>query len=223
MSAQENPEQAKSEQPRQNDEQLKLIEKKQKFSILNMAKNYKQSKRMMKYAGATAAVGVGVAVIVPFLGVAMLFGLALGGIAFMATILLAFNRIRSFKGARDVMDMAMNAASKAQDKAATAQAAEATVDATVEAEAPPRQYTMWEMKGAVCCFGVEPTIQEIIKVNNSAATAPGLERIPNGANVIILLDEGRDAVKVKVCDGEHVGHVGWVARTSLMGLEKKAV
>lgn len=222
MTAKDNPPAEQPQQPEAN-ESTKLIEKKSKWSVLNIAKNYKNSKRVMKYAGGAAVVGVGVAVVVPFLGVAMLFGLALGGIAFMATVLLAINKIRSFSGTKDIVDMASKAAAS-QVAGATAKAAsQSTVDVKVESEAP-KQYTLWDMKGTVCVFGVEPTIQEIIKVNNTTdATAPGLERIANGTAAVILLDEGRDAVKIKVCDGEHTNHVGWVARTSLMGLEKKAV
>lgn len=192
----------------------KLIEKEDgKWSLLTVARKYRHSKRLVKYAGASVLVVGGAAVALPFLGAVMLCGLALGAIAFVATIVLTYQRLKSAQGAQGIMDMLSKTVNSVSERA--------PVDSHTDV---PTEHLMriWDVSGSVCIFGVEPTVQEIILANNKAGTSMnGLTRIPNDQTVSVLLDEGRDAVKIKVVGGEHNGHLGWVSRSNLVEKEAK--
>lgn len=210
-------------QTKEVEPQPKLIgEDSKKFSIINLAKKYKKSKRLIKYAGASALVVGGSAVALPFLGAVMLCGLALGAIAFIGTIAFAIYKIKSTENAGQVMDMLSKVAAKASENSPL-NAADVVGATTSNAKSGPT-HILWDMKGKVCVFGVEPTLQEMIIANNTENNeSESMIKISNGARIEIVLNEGRDAIKIKVIGGEHNGHVGWVAGTSTMPVEKQAV
>lgn len=196
--------------------QEKLIEKNSKWSLLSFAKKYRHSRHLAKYTGATVLVSAGVALALPFLGIVMLFGMALGAIAFMATIALSIKHIKSSNSAKGVLSAFSKAVSANSDKVPLSSETEEQAH-----DAPC--VLLWDMHGTICVFGVEPTIQELLLANNKNKNTPGLIRVPNNQKAQIILNDGKDAVKIKLLGGENHGHVGWVGRSNTIERAQKAV
>jgi hypothetical protein len=202
----------------QSNAEEKLIENKDKWSILKFAKQYRHSKRLAKYTGATVLVAGGTALALPFLGVVMLFGMALGAIAFMATIAMTIKHVKSSESAQGVLSAFSRAASSVSEKtpvsSSEAESAKASAD---------KHVILWDMNGTVCVFGIEPTIQELLLANNKNKNIPGLLRVPNNQKASILMSDSKDAVKIKLLGGDNDGHVGWVGKANTIDKMKQAV
>ena len=158
----------------------------------------------------------GLALALPFLGVVMLFGMAFGAIAFMLTVALAIKQIKSSQGAQHLLSSFTRAMSSLSESSPV------TTQSAKNEENCAATVLLWDMHGMVCVFSSEPTIQELLLANNKQKDISGLIRVPNNQQANILLNSGKDAIKIKLLGGHNNGQVGWVGRSNIAEVSSQA-
>jgi hypothetical protein len=231
----------RTEQPEHEIAESEKATAKKKPPMVKLAKGFKRAKSLAKYTGAAVVVAGGIAIAVPFLGALMIFSLAIGAVAFIATMVIAVKFIRE-KAPPEVVPF-MNKAAQVVSEAAKTAGGESASEKTAESKANEKKsakqsssgqagsapsgtaqqeevriYKLWDIEGHVYIYSDEPTVQDLIKSRTDSA---GLLAVMNGTRVKVVLDEKNEAVFVELLDGDAKGKQGWVCRSCLAPTDER--
>lgn len=200
-------------------------EKKQKTKhFLTLAKGVKRTKTLMKIAAGSGALILAGLVAVPLLGTVMLLSLAVGAVAFIATILYSLKMVKEKTGYNvDVMNFmksAEAAVNNATNKDVNVQAKTSDpppAPAGAKSEPAPERHKLWDLQGHVYMFAEEPSVADLLKVRGATVvTIAGVTALPNETPVKILHDPKKESIKIEILVGEARGKSGWVCRSCVV-------